>query len=413
MELLIKGAQIVDAEKNSIGDVYIKDGIISEIGIDINKKCCIIDAKGLTLMPAFVDTHVHFREPGFTYKEDLLTGSMAAVKGGYTTVNLMPNTKPICSSMEIVNKILKKSKEIGLVDVHQTVSITKDFSGKDISHIDDIKDPVIIITEDGFDVPNSKVMYAAMLKAKEKKLIVMVHCEDKDIVQVDSRLSENIMTWRNIELAKVTKCRIHIAHVSTKESMSYVIEAKKEKQDITCEVMPHHIALTDEVDYRVNPPLRKQEDIDYIIKAIQEGYVDFIGTDHAPHSLADKAKGAPGMTGLETSFSVCYTTLVKSGFITLNKLSTLMSKNPAEFLGFNKGMISKGYEADIVLVDLKGSHQVVAEEFVSKGKNTPFDGKSFSGEVITTIKEGKVVYDNGTFSLNQGKVVLKNWWISA
>lgn len=413
MELLIKGAKIVDAEKSILGDVYIRDGIISEVGLNLNKNCRIIYAKGLTLMPAFVDTHAHFREPGFTYKEDLLTGGMAAVKGGYTTVNLMPNTRPVCSSMEIVKDILKKSKEIGLVDVHQTISITKDFSGKDISHIDEVEEPVKMITEDGYDVSDAKVMYHAMIKAKEKGLTIMVHCEDNNIVKVDSRLSENIMTWRNIELARATDCPIHIAHVSTKESMSYIIEAKKQKQDITCEIMPHHVALTDELDYRVNPPLREQEDISYIIKAMQDGFVDTIGTDHAPHSMEDKEKGAPGISGIETSFSVCYTTLVKSGYLSLNQLSALMSKGPAKLMGLNKGIIAPGFEGDVVLVDLNETNKVVAEDFVSKGKNTPFDGRSFSGKVITTVKGGKVVYDNGTFSINQGKVILKSWWVSA
>ena len=413
MELLIKGAKIVDAKKSIVGDVYIKDGIISEVGLNLNKDCPIIDAKGLTLMPAFVDTHTHFREPGFTYKEDLLTGGMAAVKGGYTAVNLMPNTMPVCSSMEIVNVILKKSKEIGLVDVHQTISITKEFSGKDISHIDEVKAPVRMITEDGYDVSDTNVMYKAMIKTKEKGLIMMVHCEHKDIAKVDSRLSENIMTWRNIELAKATKCPIHIAHVSTKEAMSYIIEAKKQKQEITCEIMPHHIALTNELNYKVNPPLRKQEDVDYIIKAMQDGFVDTIGTDHAPHSMEDKGKGAPGISGLETSFSVCYTTLVMGGYITLNQLSALMSKQPARLMGLNKGIIAPGFEGDVVLVDLKTNHRVVAEDFASKGKNTPFDGRSLKGEVITTIKGGNVVYNNGIFSINQGKVVLKNWWMSA
>ncbi|MBC8063154.1 MAG: dihydroorotase [Clostridiaceae bacterium] len=413
MELLIKGAKIVDAEKSIVGDVYIREGIISEIGLNLNKNCPIIDAKGLTLMPAFVDTHAHFREPGFTQKEDLLTGSMAAVKGGYTTVNLMPNTKPVCSSMEIVSEILKKSKVIGLVDVHQTISITKDFSGKDISHIDEIEDPCRMITEDGYDVSGTKVMYDAMMKTKEKGLTIMVHCEDNKIVNVDSRLSENLMTWRNIQLAKATKCPIHIAHVSTKESMAYIIDAKKQKQEITCEIMPHHIALTNLFDYKVNPPLRKQEDIDYIIKAIQDGFVDTIGTDHAPHTKEDKEKGAPGISGIETSFSVCYTTLVLGGYITLNQLSSLMSKQPAKIMGLNKGIIVPGFQGDVVLIDLEETQKVIAENFASKGKNTPFDGMSFDGKVITTVKGGKVVYDNGSFILNHGKVILKNWWISA
>ena len=413
MELLITGAKIVDSEKNIYGDVYIRDGIIKEIGSNLNKDCQVIDAKGLTLMPAFVDTHTHFREPGFTYKENLMTGGMAAVKGGYTAVNLMPNTKPVCSSMEIVNDIIKKSKKLGLVDVHQTVSITRNFSGDDISHIEDIRHPVRIITEDGNDVDDSKIMLSAMCKTKQLGLTIMVHCEDKEIAKEDSRLSENLMSWRNIELAKATECPIHIAHVSTKEAMGYIIDAKKENFAVTCEIMPHHIALTKEQEYKVNPPLRNEEDINFIINAIKDGFVDTIGTDHAPHSKEDKEKGAPGISGIETSFSVCYTTLVKNGHITLNKLSELMSRNPAKLMGFNKGLISEGYDGDIVLVDLEAKHKVISEDFASKGKNTPFDFMEFSGEVVTTVKGGHVVYDNGTWSLNEGKIILKNWWMSA
>lgn len=408
MELLITGGKIVDAEKSIQGDIYIEDGIIKEIGSNLKKDCEIVNAEGLTVMPAFIDTHTHFRDPGFTYKEDLMTGSMAAVKGGYTAVNLMPNTNPVCSSMEIVNEIIEKANKIGLVDVHQTVSITKDFSGEDISHLQYIKHPVKIITEDGYDVHNSGIMFEAMVKIKQMGFIVMVHCEDKQIFQQDSRLSENLMCFRNIEIAKATGCPIHVAHVSTKESMKYIIDAKKEDINITCEIMPHHIALTDNINYRVNPPLRKEEDIKFIINAIKDGYVDTIGTDHAPHSKEDKEKGAPGISGIETSFSVCYTTLVKSGHISLNKLAELMSKRPAEIMNFNKGLIKEGYDGDIVIVDLEKSYKVLGENFASKGKNTPFNHMEFSGEVQTTIKGGRIVYDNGTWNINNGKIVLNN-----
>lgn len=401
MELLIKGARVVDAVQDFVGDVYISEGIISEIGKNINKNCKIISGDGLVLLPSFVDTHAHFRDPGFTYKEDILSGCMAAVKGGYTGVNLMANTKPVCSSMETVSYVLAKAKEIGIVDVHQSVSITRDFNGKDISHLDDIKYPVKIISEDGYDVENSKVMFEAMLKAQEKGLTLMSHCEDNEIAKIDSRLSENMMSWRNIELAKDTGCMFHLAHVSTKESMQYVIDAKKEHTKVTCEVTPHHIALTKEdVNYTVNPPLRNKEDVNFIINSIKEGYVDAIGTDHAPHSKEDKKKGSPGISGIETAFSLCYTKLVKEGHISLNKLSEIMSKNPAAIIGFNKGMISPGYDGDLVLVDTNKKLNIKAEELQSKGKNTPLDGMELYGDIITTIKSGKVVYDRGSFIID-------------
>ena len=320
MDVLIKNVRIIDWSQDFIGDVYIRNGIISEIGIGLNKDCNIIIGEGLALLPSFIDLHVHFRDPGFTYKEDLKSGSLAAVKGGYTMVNLMANTKPVCSSMDTVNYVLEKTKKINLVDAHQTVSITKDFNGKDISHIAELGPEVKIISEDGKDVMDSSVMMEAMLKAKEKGMIVMCHSENHELSNVDMRLSENTMTWRNIALGEFTGCPVHIAHVSTKESMEYVVSAKDKGSKVTCEVTPHHIALTSKTEYRVNPPIREQEDVDYIIKCIKKGYVDAIATDHAPHTKEDKLKGSPGLSGIETAFQVCYTSLVLSGHIDLCKL---------------------------------------------------------------------------------------------
>jgi dihydroorotase len=221
----------------------------------------------------------------------------------------------------------------------------------------------------------------------------MCHCDDNELVSVDSRLSENVMTWRNIELAKFAGNDIHIAHVSTKEAMQYIIDAKKQEFNVTCEVTPHHIALTDEIKYRVNPSLREEEDVNFLIKAIKEGYVDTIGTDHAPHTDEDKSKGAPGMSGIEIAFPICYTKLVKEGHITLNKLSEIMSKNPARLLKFNKGCINIGFDGDLVLVDLKEKFIVDSSRFASKGKNTPFDGMELYGVVKMTLKNGNIVYN--------------------
>lgn len=392
MELLIKNARVIDSSQDFKGDVYIKFGIIQELGANLTKQCKTIDAEGLVLMPSFIDLHSHFRDPGQTYKEDIYSGSLAAVRGGYTAVNLMANTIPVCSDMNTVNYVLDKSRTINLIDIHQTVSITKDMLGQDITHLGKLDSEVRMISDDGRGVANSKLMLEAMAKAKEKGLMIIAHAESEELTAVDTRLAENTMTWRDITLAKFTGCHLHVAHVSTVEAMKAVIEAKKEGTKVTCEVTPHHLALTNEIDYKVNPPLRERADIEYLIEAIKDGFVDAIATDHAPHSLEDKLKGANGISGIETAFSVCFTKLVSGGYITLNKLSELMSRNPARLMGVNKGEIKIGYEGDFVLVDLDSDYIVEAENFKSKGKNTPFNGMEFKGEILKTIKGGRVVY---------------------
>lgn len=395
VNLLIKNAQIVDFSKNFIGDIYIKNGIIEKIGKNLREDCEVLDSKGYVVMPSFIDLHSHFRDPGLTYKEDIESGSRAAVKGGYTAVNLMANTKPVCSNMEVVNYVKNKAHEIGLIDVSQAVSVTKDMQGEDISHLDMLGSEVKAISEDGKGVASSKVMFQAMKKVKEKGFVLMDHEDDKEIFNIDSRLGENLATFRDVELAKTVGCRFHVCHVSTKEALSCIINAKREGfTNITCEVTPHHIALTNEINYRVNPPLREKEDVAFIIKAIKEGFVDAIGTDHAPHSEEDKKNGAPGMSGIETSFSVCYTKLVREGNITLNKLSEIMSKNPADILNFNKGRIEVGFEGDLVLLDLDKKYKIASNEFASKGKNTPFNGMEVYGEVLRTLKGGRTVYNS-------------------
>ena len=396
MNLLIKNANIIDAYENFNGDILIIDGKISEIGKEINKtEVETIDAKGLTLMPAFIDTHAHFREPGLTHKEDIESGSKAAAKGGYTGVCLMGNTNPICSTREVVEYVRNRAKEVGLVDIHQCVSITENFGGKSIEHLNAFEDDreLVAITDDGVGVMDSSIMMKAMEKAKENNWIVMSHAEDKTFSKIDMRIAEDLMTIRDLYLAKVTKARLHMAHVSTIESINAIRRAKKEGANVTCEVTPHHIGLTtEESNYRVNPPIREKDDVKAIIEGIKDGTVDCIGTDHAPHTQEDKEKGAPGMVGLETAFSICYTDLVKKYGITINKLSELMSRNPANILGMNKGSITIGKDGDLVLVDLDKEVIIDKDKFVSKGKNTPFHGRKYFGEVVMTIKAGKVIY---------------------
>lgn len=396
MELLIKNARIIDVTQDFQGDIYIKDGIINEIGENIFKENVeIFNCEGKILMPAFIDTHAHFRDPGLTWKEDLETGSKAALKGGYTGVCLMANTKPICSSKETLEYVRNKSKELNLIDIHQCVSITKNFDGITLSHLEELEydKEIKAISDDGVGVANSNIMLEAMKIAKKNNWVVMSHAESPEFSKVDMRIAENMMTLRDVELAKLSGAKLHMCHVSTKEAVKYIIDGKMSGANITLEITPHHIGLTRDInDYRVNPPIREKEDVSAIIGAIKLGMVDTIGTDHAPHTAEEKKKGSPGMVGLETAFSICYTKLVKENNISLNKLSELMSYNPAKLLEMNKGKISIGIDADFVIVDTQNKIKINSEKFESKGKNTPFDGMEFYGEVLTTIKGGEVKY---------------------
>lgn len=396
MELLIRNARIIDVTQDFQGDIYIKDGIIKEIGESLSKDNAeILNCNGKILMPAFIDTHAHFRDPGLTWKEDIETGSKAALKGGYTGACLMANTKPICSSEETLEYVRNKSKELDLIDVHQCVSITKNFDGSTLSHLIELEDDkgIKAISDDGVGVSNSNIMLEAMKIAKKNNWVVMSHAESPEFSKVDMRIAENMMTLRDVELAKLSGAKLHMCHVSTKEAVKYIIDGKMSGANITLEITPHHIGLTRDInDYRVNPPIREKDDVDSIIDAIKLGMVDTIGTDHAPHTAEEKKNGSPGMVGLETAFSICYTKLVKENDISLNKLSELMSYNPAKLLGMNKGIVSVGVDADFVVVDTANKIKVNSEKFESKGRNTPFDGMEYFGEILMTIKGGEIKY---------------------
>ncbi|MBE6062414.1 MAG: dihydroorotase [Clostridium butyricum] len=396
MELLIKNARIIDSTQDFKGDIYINKGLICEIGAQLEKENVkVLDCKGKVVMPSFIDTHTHFRDPGLTWKEDIETGSKAALRGGYTGVCLMANTKPICSDRETLKYVRNKSKELNLIDVHQCLSVTKNFDGVTLEHLKELKDDKEIkaISDDGVGVANSNTMLQAMKIAKENNWVIMSHAESPEFSKTDMRMAENMMTLRDIELAKISGARLHMCHVSTKESVKYIIDAKMSGANITMEITPHHIGLTRDInDYRVNPPIREKEDVEAIINAIKMGMVYSIGTDHAPHTAEEKKNGSPGMVGLETAFSVCYTKLVKENGISINKLSELMSYNGAKILGMNKGKISVGTDADLVIVDLDKKIKVDSSKFASKGRNTPFEGMEFYGQILNTIKGGEIKY---------------------
>ena len=400
--MLIQNARLVDARGETRGDVLTENGRIAAVGPHLTAPagCEAVDAAGLVLMPAFIDMHCHFRTPGFEYKEDVRTGSRAAAHGGYTYVTCMANTKPVCSSGEIAEGVMAAARAAGLCEVNQCVSITRDFDGKTLSHLETLPDSVRCISEDGHGVQNNFVMWQAMCIAREKGLLVLSHAEDADISPVDYRLAENIETARNILLAEYTGARLHLCHVSTAEAIADVAAAKRRGAHVTCEVTPHHLWFADDAcDYRVNPPIRTAADVAALVQAVRAGTVDAIGTDHAPHSAQDKAAGAAGMVGLETSFAVCHTKLCVREGLPLALLSRLLSRGPAQILGLNKGLLAPGFDADLVLADTAAEWQVDPAQFQSKSRNTPFGGTRLSGLVKATVKAGRFTYT----ALEKGK----------
>ena len=383
-------------------EVWVKDGVIRAVGYGLPapEGEPVLDARGLTLLPAFIDTHCHWRTPGFTYKEDIATGSAAAAAGGYTFVNLMPNTKPVCSSAETARSVMDKAKEIGLCDVNQCVSITKDFDGKTLDHLLELPDDLRYISEDGNGVMNNAVMARAFAIATDRGLVVMSHAEDREISPWDYRLAENIETVRNCHLAEYYGTRLHMCHVSTKEAIRAIRQSQFSGGRVTCEVTPHHLWFDDSrLQYKVNPPIRKAEDVDALVKAIKDGVVSCIGTDHAPHTQQDKANGAAGMVGLETAFAVCYTKLCRECGLPLEHVSALMSAGPAAVMNLpTKGLVAPGFDADLVLVDIDHMFTVDASQLHSKSKNCPYDGQSFYGRVMLTLKAGRETFRSPDFA---------------
>ena len=384
--------------KNSAGkpvEVWLRDGKIAAVGLGllVPEGETVLDAKGRTVLPAFIDTHCHWRTPGFEYKEDIATGSAAAAAGGYTFVNLMPNTKPVCSSAEIAHAVEAEAARVGLCDANQTVSITKDFDGKTLDHLLTLPEDVKFITEDGNGVMNNAVMARAFAIATERGLTIMSHAEDREISPWDYRLAEDIETVRNCWLSEYYQTKLHMCHVSTRGALDAIQMAKLRGAPVTCEVTPHHLWFTnDTCDYRVNPPIRTADDVQALVDGIRTGIVDAIATDHAPHSEEDKLKGMAGMVGSETAFGVCYTKLCREEGLPLELLSHLMSTRPAEILGLAKGQLEPGYDADFVLVDLDTPYTVDKNKLHSKSHNTPFDGAQLFGKVCATIKGGKLTY---------------------
>lgn len=388
--MLIKNTKLSDGTQV---DVLIRDGKIAGLMQDMPAHGEeVIDAAGRTLLPGFIDLHCHWRTPGFEYKEDIATGSAAAAAGGYTFVNLMPNTKPVCSSAAQAHAVMDEAERLGICGANQTISITENFDGHTLDHLKSLPEDLRFITEDGKGVQNNQVMAKAFAICARRDLVLMSHAEDMEISKWDYRLAENIETVRNLHLSEYYGTRLHMCHVSTKEAVAAIGDAKRRGVPVTCEVTPHHLWFAD-TDYRVNPPIRQAEDVEALVEAIRTGVVDAIATDHAPHSAEDKANGAAGMIGLETAFGVCYTKLCREQGLDLYYLEALMSRFPAAILGLaGKGAIQVGMDADLTLVELDTPYVVDAAAMHSKSHNTPFDGVTLYGRVDLTIRGGSVTY---------------------
>lgn len=420
-EIIIRNINIVDpleGIKENL-DVLIEGEFIKGIGRGIRiDGATVIEGEGKYLFPGFIDLHTHLREPGFEDREDIYTGSMAGVHGGFVALCCMPNTNPPLDNAGLIKYIKEKGKYYGILDIYPVGTITKERKGESLSEIGDmVSAGAVAISDDGNWVVNSLIMRSALEYSIAFDIPVISHCEDEFLVKNGSahesaetiargipgrpREAEIIAIFRDITLAKKTKGRLHIAHVSTEEGIDLIKKAKEEGLNVTCEVTPHHISLTQESvfdydpDAKVNPPLREEKDRIRLIEGIKEGIVDFLATDHAPHLKMDKEKEfelAPfGISGLETAFSIYYETLVLKNNLPLEKLALLLSYNPAKFLKLEKtGRIKEGYYASLTIIDLKKTWVCDPDKFYSKGKNTPFKNKRMQGKVLYTFVKGRM-----------------------
>lgn len=419
-KLLIKGGQVVFADEVKAADILLENGKIAKIGKNLKADGAeVIDAAGLTVFPGLIDMHVHLREPGFEYKEDIASGSAAAVAGGFTQVCCMPNTDPVCDNAAVVGYIAARAKEVGLCKVHPIGAITRGEKGETLSEMGKMKDAgAVAVSDDGKPVANARMMRLAMEYASDFGLICLSHCEDKDLVDGGvvnegynstlaglkgiPRAAEEIMLAREIILAETLHKRAHICHVSTKGGVQLLREAKARGVQVTAETCPHYFTLTDEVvtsfdaNTKVNPPIREAEDVAAIKEGLRDGTLDCIVTDHAPHHVDEKNVeynlAAFGISGIETSFALSYTYLVKGGVLSLSELADRMSAAPARILYLEGGKIAEGEVADLMLADLNAEYVIDSKKFVSKGKNTPFGGMKVSGKVLCTIVDGDVKY---------------------
>ena len=422
MKLLIKNGTVINPGDKKItkADVLVTDGVISKVASGLKDAADeTYDAKGCYVMPGFIDLHVHLRDPGLEYKEDIQTGGAAALHGGFTTIVAMPNTKPVADKPDVINYVKNKAEAVTKVHVLQAGAVTKGQKGEELSDIRGMAaagSPAI--SEDGKSVMNAQLYREGMKIAAEEGLAVLAHCEDINMVHggvlnADAKSKElgfagitnsveDVIVARDILLAKETGVRLHLCHCSTKDSVRMVELAKEEGLPVTAEVCPHHFCMTsdditeDDANYKMNPTLRTKEDVEALKKGLADDIMDVIATDHAPHAAREKEQGiqkAPfGIVGLETAAALTYTELVKPGILTPMQMAEKMSYNPAKVLGLEKGTVAEGSHADLTIFDPECEWVIDPAEFLSKGKNTPFGGKKVTGKVKATIVDGEIAY---------------------
>lgn len=423
MKILLKNA----TKLNEIGeleecDIYISGGKILSIGNNLEEESVdrLIDCNGKLLAPGFIDVHIHLREPGGEHKETIKTGTKAAARGGFTTVCAMPNTNPVPDKEETINSLLERINRDAEVRVLPYAAITKELKGEKLTEIEQLsKLDVFAFTDDGVGIQTADLMLRAMKEAAKSGKAIVAHCEDNSIVyggvvhdgDVSKRLalpgipslSESVQIARDVLLAEATNCHYHVCHVSTKESVRVIRDAKRAGIHVTAEVTPHHLLLNEDsiqeedTNYKMNPPLRSREDQEALIEGLLDGTIDFIATDHAPHSVDEKALGmvkAPfGIVGLETAFPLLYSNLVKKGKITLKQLIDWLTIKPANVFNLPYGRLVEEGIADLTLIDLDCEMYIDKHSFYSKGINTPFHQWKVTGIPVLTICNGKIVYE--------------------
>ena len=426
MNLWIKNGHLLDPanDRNEICDLYVKDGKVACVGSLSSgripeEEVTVIDASGKYVMPGFLDLHVHLREPGFEYKETIRTGTAAMAKGGFTAVCPMPNTKPATDCPEMIRRVLEIAEKDSPIHVYPVGAVTKGQMGEEMTDIAGmVKAGAKAISEDGKSVMNAELYREAMREAVKADIPVMAHCEDRNMVgkgamnaggkadelgiQGITNAVEDVIVARDILLAKETGARLHLCHCSTEDSVKMIRAAKENGVKVSGEVCPHHFAMTedeipgDDANYKMNPPLRSSTDVEELRCGLADGTMEAISTDHAPHGEEEKKKSiaeAPfGIVGAQTAYSLAVTHLVKKGYLTPMQLVERMSTNPCRILGVPGGNLAEGMPADITIADMDSEYQSDKNTFLSKGKNTPFDGAVVNGRVYYTIVGGNIVY---------------------
>jgi dihydroorotase len=424
MKLLIQNTRYIAKDGNiQQGDIFVEDGVIKQIGPNLEQDAeRKIDGQGLLVSPGFIDLHIHLREPGGEKKETIATGTMAAAHGGFTTVAAMPNTRPVPDSKEQMESMQARIKENANVRVLPYGSITIRELGQELTDFAGLKAAgAFALSDDGVGVQSAGMMLEAMKKAAENDLAIVAHCEENSLINKGSvhegafskqqglngipSVCESVQIARDVLLAEAAGCHYHVCHISTKESVRAVRDAKRAGIKVTAEVTPHHLLLCDEdipgldANYKMNPPLRGAEDRAALIEGLMDGTIDFIATDHAPHTMEEKSEGmqlAPfGIVGLETAFPLLYTNFVLENKMTLEQLIAYLTKKPADAFGLQLGTIEINAPADLVLLDLNEEKSIDPKEFLSKGKNTPFNGWKCKGWPVMTIAEGKIAWEKG------------------